>query len=594
MKKIKYKILITFLATSSFFILLMGIYSLFSIQKIDVQESNTIKTILYDEYDKMICNEVNTACQILNYYYSKYQDGTLSEVEAKAQAKEEVKALRYGDDGYFWIDDTDGILIAHPIQPEVEGTNRIDLKDPNGIELIKEIISAAKENKNSGYTDFEWEKPQDVDTGNSSPKRAFSELFKPWNWIVSTGNYVDDMDATVAQKSLEMNQEFKKNSISIISIIFLSLVGITIVGIILSKQLSKPIIQLVKAFEKDENGQITIQQNKIQSKNEIGLLASTLNVMSTQIREFIGGVVNQSENVTGSADLVRNDLSILNDRIEEISATTEEIAAGMQETTAISQNMSERSSKILESSQEMSTKAQIASVSVEEISKRADLLKSDFAITVENGNSMIRTVQKKLNQAMEDAKAVGKVSELADVIVQITEQTNLLALNAAIEAARAGEAGKGFAVVAEEIRHLADDSKNTVNKIQDVIKSITTSVDALTENANALIDFISSNVKNDYNTMLSASDGYSKDAKYLEHTILDFNSTAQALQVAMEDMTKAMTEIASATYEGAEGASDIAHSVDLVTERTSKLLVQADESNQYSKNLMDLVARFKL
>ncbi len=190
--------------------------------------------------------------------------------------------------------------------------------------------------------------------------------------------------------------------------------------------------------------------------------------------------------------------------------------------------------------------------------------------------------EEKLNQALNDSKAVAQISVLADVIVQITNQTNLLALNAAIEAARAGESGKGFAVVAEEIRQLADDSKNTISKIQGVIQSVTGSVDSLYFNSSELVKYMTKNVKSDYDLMLKASDEYNNDAKYLETIIKDFRSTAESLQTAIQQMTKAMDEITSATYEGAEGASNIAQSIELVTEKTNGLLLQAKESNQYS------------
>ena len=154
MKKIRYKILLTFLITSSLFIILTGGYNIINLIQLDKSEILTLHTTLFDDYDKMIKNEVETATSVLNTYYGLYKEGKLSEKEAQEEAKTAIKDLRYNKDGYFWIDDTNGILVAHPMQPEQEGKNRINIKDPNGVELIKKIISAAKDNKNSGYTDF--------------------------------------------------------------------------------------------------------------------------------------------------------------------------------------------------------------------------------------------------------------------------------------------------------------------------------------------------------------------------------------------------------------------------------------------------------
>ncbi len=594
MKKIRQKILLTLLTASSFFIILIGAYSLFSMANMNNKQTAAIKGTLSDDYDNRIKNEVETAVSIVSFYYDAYSEGKMTEAEAKEMAKDAVKTLRYNEDGYFWIDDTEGNLIAHPIQPEEEGTNRIDIEDPNGVALIKEIINGAKDNKNSGYTDFMWVKPEDVQSGKLSPKRAYSKLFEPWNWVISTGNYIDDIDRSVAEKEMELNDKFRENIIRILGITVLSLLGMGILGIILSSVISKPIVSLVKAFAKDENGRITIQEINIRSKDEIGLLARTLNEMSIQVKEFIHGVVKESENVAASANNVKNDMVVLSEQVEEISSATEEIAAGMEETTAISEDMNNKALEISDSAGAIAGKAEEAAGAVGEIRERAAVLKINLNSAVESGSLIINEAQQKLSQALDDSKAVAQISNLADVIVQITNQTNLLALNAAIEAARAGESGKGFAVVAEEIRQLADNSKNTVNEIQNMIKSVTDSVDSLYHNSSDLVEYLTKNVKNDYDQMLQASDEYNRDAKYLETIISDFRETANNLRNSIQYMTKAMNEIASANFEGAEGAGSIAHSIELVTEKTGELLIQANRSEQYSESLLKLVSRFKV
>lgn len=594
MKKIRNKILLLLLTTSSFFILLIGAYCLFSISKTNENQTTAIKDTLASDYDDMIKSEVETAVAIVNFYYENFKQGEMTETKAKETAIAAVKSFRYNEDGYFWIDDTQGNLIAHPIQPEDEGINRMDLQDPNGVYLIKEIISAAKENKNEGFTDFMWVKPEDVDTEKLSPKRAYSKLFEQWDWVISTGNYVDDIDKTVAEKELELQKEFQWIEISIIGFLFLSLVGNTIFGIILSRIISRPIISLVKGFEKDENGRITIQEISVKSKDEIGLLAKTLNEMSAQVKEFIYGVMKESEHVADSANVVKNDMIILNDEVEEISSTTEEIAAGMEETTAISEDLNNKAEEISDSAIVIAKKADEAAKAVNEISERAESLKTNFNTAVENGSKFLIEANDKLGQALEDSKAVAQISVLAEAIIEITEQTNLLALNASIEAAHAGDAGKGFAIIAEEIRQLADNSQNTVNQIQSMIQSVTGSVDSLYDNSSDLVKYMTQNVKSDYDLMLKASDEYNTDAKNLAGIISDFRSKASSLSLTIQDMTKAMNEISTATAEGADGASDIANSIDLVTQKSSELLIQANESEQYSKSLLELVSRFNI
>lgn len=594
MKKIRNKILLLLLTTTSFFILLVGAYSLFTMYQMNIRQADSIDQTLKGDYDNMIKSEVETAVTIVDFYFMYYQEGKMDEVTAKETAIAAIKTLVYHDEGYFWIDDTDGNLIAHPIQPENEGNNRIDLQDPNGVYLIKEIIKAAKDNNNNGFTDYMWVKPEDTDTNKLSPKRAYSKLFEPWNWVVSTGNYIDDIDATVQIKEAQLEQEFQTNALRVIGFLVLSLLGNTLLGILLSRIISRPIISLMKAFEKDKEGKITIQEIHIKSKDEIGQLAWTLNEMSRQVKGFIKGVLKESGDVLDSSNIVKQDIVMLNDRIEEISSTTEEIAAGMEETTAISDDLSSKAEDISDSAIDIAKQADEAAKAVMEISERAEHLKVNFNTAVNSGNKFITNANNSLGKALEDSKAVAQISELADAIIEITEQTNLLALNASIEAAHAGEAGKGFAIIAEEIRLLADNSQKTVNQIQNMIQSVTSAVDSLYGNSKELVSYMMQNVKSDYELMLHASDEYSTDAKKLSGIISDFRVKANKLSLIIQDMTKAMNEIATATGEGADGASDIANSIDSVTEKMNELLLEANKSEDNSTYLLELVSQFNI
>lgn len=593
MKKIKNKILLTFLLTFSIFVIFTNGYNIFQLLQSNKVAITEVNKILYDDYDKMIKSEVETSTYLLTMYYDEYKAGKITENEAKLQAKVAIKKLRYNTDGYFWIDDLKGVLIAHPITPEKEGTNRINIKDPKGFFLIKGVIAAAKDNKNLGYTDFQWEKPKDVGTGKLSPKRAYSKLFVPWNWVVSTGNYVDTIDTLVTAKQVTLNNELKNNIITIGMFSIILLIAVCMLGLSLSKKISEPIVKIMKAFEKDEHGQISIQEITIKSNDEIGLLATTLNEMSSQVRNFIKGVVTESNNVSNSANMVEDDMSVLNKHIQEISEATEQISAGMQETAASTEEMNATATVIVASALTMASKSREASISVTEISKRASTLKSDFKLAVNDGNSILNDVKSKLDIAIEESKSVTQINELADAILQITSQTNLLALNASIEAARAGEAGKGFSVVANEIKTLAQDSSSNVTRIQSIIKIVTNSVSNLSSNSAKLLEFMSTNVKDNYNLMLDASDEYENDAKNLEELVSNFKVTSEELHESIQNIMKAIDEVTASANDGSEGASTISERLMLVTEKSKGLLAQANISNQYSENLINMVSKFK-
>lgn len=594
MRQIKFKILLSFLVTSSIFIILSGAYSVANLVQLNKTETKVIEKLLFDNYNKMIKSEVETAICVLNIYYDNYKEGKMTEKEAQEAAKKEIKKLRYDKDGYFWIDDITGVLIAHPMVPEQEGTNRINIKDAKGIQLIKEIINAAKDNKNSGYTSFMWQKPQDVGSDKSSPKIAYSQLFKPWDWVVSTGNYVDNINLIVENKRLELNNNLKRDIMITTIFVVLSLFVIVIVSLIISKKISEPIVKLGKAFEKDDNGQISIKEIKLNSKDEIGLLTNILNEMVLQINSFINGVIKEANTVADSANTVEVNTSLLNEQIDEVSLITQEVSTNMEETAASTEEMNASVSEIMAAVDYISAKAQKGVMYVKEIGSRASSIKYNLNSTLERGTLMLDATKEKVNCALEEAKSVIQIKELADAILQITRQTNLLALNAAIEASRAGEAGRGFAIVAEEIKKLAEDSKNTASKIQSIIKIVISSVDNLSGSSTELLSFIDTNIKNDYQLMLKASDDYNYDAKHLDKLVSEFSTTAEELQSSIHNMMKAIDEITLATNEGAASTTNTAQRVIFITEELQELLSQATKSKECSHNLKSLVLKFKL
>lgn len=593
-KKIKYRILGTFLITSTLFIVFLSTYVIFNLIQLNKSETAAVEKMLFSDYDNMIKNEVEAAITILESYHDAYKEGLMPEKEAQETAKRIIKKLKYGNDGYFWIDDTSGVLVAHPVKPEDEGKNRLDITDPNGVKLIREIIEAAADNQRSGYTDYMWEKPEDAGTDRLTQKRAYSKLFKPWNWIVSTGNYVDDIQNIVTEKGVELNRNLTENILGILIFLGFSIIAMIFVGLALSKKLSEPIVKIVKAFEKDEDGQISIQEIRLKSRDEIGILANTLNEMSMQVKGFINGVTSESANIDTSADNVREQMAMMNKLIEEVSETTEELSAGMEETAASTQEMYATAVEIGTAVDLIAGKAQESERHVIEISKRAKDLKENISNAIIDGTQIIGKSRKNLEKALQEAESVKRINELADVILQITSQTNLLALNASIEAVRAGEAGKGFAVVADEIRVLAEDSKSTANKITGIIRQVTGSVSNLSDNSSELLDFIDTTVKRDFDMILNASGEYERDSENLSLLVADFSRTSEELNISISNMIKAINEITSANSEEAEGTSNIAQRSVQVKERANELLVQANKSKKYSENLMNYVSKFKL
>ena len=164
--------------------LLLGATSIFSIKNTTDMAVKEYEDEMDAGYDTEIKSEVQTVIAVLQAEYDKYQAGEMTEEEAKEEAKEIVRAMRYRDDGsgYFWIDDTDYTLVMHPILAEQEGNNRYELEDQNGVMIIQEIMKVCTSAEGGGYNEFYFTKADGVTV---APKVAYSQIFEPWGWAIS-------------------------------------------------------------------------------------------------------------------------------------------------------------------------------------------------------------------------------------------------------------------------------------------------------------------------------------------------------------------------------------------------------------------------
>ena len=178
-------------------------------------------------------------------------------------------------------------------------------------------------------------------------------------------------------------------------------------------------------------------------------------------------------------------------------------------------------------------------------------------------------------------------------IIAVANKTNLLALNASIEAARAGEVGKGFAVVAEEIRQLAENSKNTANDIQSISVEVISAVNQLMENAQNLMYFVQNRIMSDYVGFEGATDTYYEKAEHMDSVMAVFNDNISALHKVMAEMNNGITNISTVVEENAQGISSATENVSDLANSITNIRQQATENVDSSKHLMEEMNRFQ-
>lgn len=382
-----------------------------------------------------------------------------------------------------------------------------------------------------------------------------------------------------------------QNTILAISILAL-VIGI-IIALLISKNISDPVKKITRSADHIAKGNLVIDEINIKNKDEIGLLASSFNTMTRNLKELIHQTSMTSEQVAASAEQLTASAEQTNSAaiqvasaIETVAGGTDELSTSTKETTVTMAEMTKGIQQVAETTSSVAESAldsiQQAVLGTEQLEKVTLQMKS-----IHMSSNATNDVVTGLN------KRSAQIGEIINVISGIAGQTNLLALNAAIESARAGEHGKGFAVVANEVKQLAEQSRISASQIAKLIQGIQSD----TLQVATLMDKEMTEVT--HGIQLVEETGKSFDS--ILHSIENVSSEIQQVAAISEEMSASVEQVNKnvegvAIVVGSTGISisDIASATEEQSASMQEVTASAASLGNMAEGLRELVKTFKV
>lgn len=407
--------------------------------------------------------------------------------------------------------------------------------------------------------------------------------------------FIVDSQSAVSEAILAMEDRIQYNLLlmAIVGGALLVLVGAVWAGII--RGFVNPINQILDKLRMmaNNNGDLT-QKIDYTSDDEIGALATNFNLMQDSFRKIIKMIKEESSAIEIKMQLTNESNQKLVALIENIRHNVEEVTGAMEETTASAQRVNEMAGAINGTIGEIAVSAQTELDGAELIRRRANDLKTAAVDSKTLAAEVNVKSQARLLTAIQESKAVEQIDVLSKTILEITEKTNLLALNASIEAARAGDAGRGFAVVANEIRDLAESSRETASGIADINHRVIASVDSLVAASKEILQFIDEKVAKDYELMVNTGEKYSDDAIRIADVTRSFSVQSTEARESVAMVAASMDDISTASEECSKGATDIAQHMHIMTGEADAIAAQMADASNSAQKLSQSVAKFKV
>lgn len=377
-------------------------------------------------------------------------------------------------------------------------------------------------------------------------------------------NYMNRMLEITAQEMEQAQGQMEQSAARVPGIISVASIALLVVVIVIMlglrlwvigpvKKATKQVDELVEGIRCDK-GDIT-KRIHVGSRDEVGRLAIAINDLVAQMQIIIRAITEGCGQMEEKqADIISN-VGKVNATADHTMRNLGVMSRGMQLVTGAIEGVQQDTGVLDHTVENMLEVAQNGRNYAADIKEKAGKMKVTAVESKQEATLVMKEIDTAMTESIANSRQIHKITELTEEILGIAGTTNLLALNASIEAARAGEAGRGFAVVAEEIRKLADSSRESANNIQEISNRVVESVEELSENATRLLEFMNTRVMKDYDALEDTGSNYHEAADHVDEMMNEFGQKIDELLSVLQNVNTANTQMEATVGDSTEKLS---------------------------------------
>jgi methyl-accepting chemotaxis protein len=545
-------------------------YDYFNQEYYKLAKSGIKKAVITDPYFDPTLNITMASCTAPIYDPNGKFIGAVTVDMQLSDINDLIQSIKVGKNGTAMLTSSSGIYLCGTDQEKITKGVNIS-QDENGSLAAAGTSMLSSEKGKVNYTD------------GSETYNLYYDKVPDIGWIIMIKMPQSELEEPIVALNAKLMQ------VSVIAIICCILAVLFQVAVIASG------LNKVKRFAGFlAEGDFTIKPLKSKSKDELGQMSSSLNNMFTNNKAVIEQISEQAGGITDASMRLNTVSGDLQQQFSEVKVYMGDVDKAMMSSSAATEELNASMSEVNTSVNVLAGETGKSSRMAGEIMERARVIEKNSRDAYESAADISKQREQELLMAVEHAKVVDKIGDMARVISNTASQINLLSLNASIEAVRAGEQGRGFAVVAREIGRLAKDTSEIVKEIEGTITEVQKAFGMMMDGSESMLKFLKETVTPDYNNFVDVGQQYGRDAISIEEISNEIAEMADNISQVMQEVRDAIQNVSESVQTTAGNSSMVLSTIEKAYDVVTDMSKMSQKQERIAEELNTVVSGFKL